>query len=91
MQPRRIEFLWVRWFEVIDCSAGWDHTTLDSVRFPPMAKVDAFGFVDPADVLRCSHIIPALAAGQVHPDGITLSHNAGDATDWKRYYVNRYK
>ena len=90
-QPRRIEFLWVRWFEVLDRSAGWDHAALDSVRFPPMAQEDAFGFVDPADVLRCSHIIPAFADGQMHPDGIALSRNARDATDWKRYYVNRCK
>ena len=51
-QSRRIEFLWVRWFEVTqDCSA-WEQHALDTVRFVPMADEDAFGFVDPADVLR---------------------------------------
>jgi len=59
-QSRRIEFLWVQWFEVLNRSAGWDHTTLDSVKFPPMAEADAFDFIDPADVLRCCHIIPPL-------------------------------
>ena len=90
-QSRRIEFLWVQWFEVLNRSAGWDHTTLDSVKFPPMAEADAFDFIDPADVLRCCHIIPAFADGQVHPDGIAMSRNARDAADWKRYYVNRCK
>ena len=90
-QPRRIKFLWVRWFEALDCSAGWEHAALDSVRFPLMAQEDAFGFVDPVDVLRCSHIIPAFTDGQVHPDGIALSHNARDAANWKRYYINRCK
>ncbi|KAF9230744.1 hypothetical protein BU15DRAFT_83245 [Melanogaster broomeanus] len=89
-RPRRIEFLWVRWFEVLDRPAGWEHAVLDSVKFPPMAEVDAFGFVDPTNVLRCWHIIPAFADGQVHPDGVALSRNAQDATDWKRYYVNRF-
>ena len=88
-QSWQMEFLWVQWFEVLGRSVGWDHTTLDSVKFPPMAEVDAFGFIDPADVLRCCHIIPTFADGQVHPDRITLSHSARDATDWKRYYVNR--
>ena len=89
-QPWQIEFLWVRWFEVLDRSAGWDHNSLDSVRFPPMADVDAFGFIDPADVLRCCHIIPAFTDGQVHRDGVSLSPNARDGNDWKRYYVNRW-
>ena len=89
-QPRWVEVLWVRWFEVMDHSAGWDHNSLDSVRFPSMASADAFGFVDPADVLRCCHIIPAFTDGQVHPDGVSLSRNARDGNDWKRYYVNRW-
>ena len=90
-QSHQIRFLWVRWFEVLNCSAGWDHTTLDSVKFPPMAEADAFDFIDPADVLRCCHIIPAFADGQVHLDGIAMSCNARDAADWKWYYVNRCK
>ena len=90
-QSRRIELLWVQWFDILDHPAGWDHTTLDSVKFPPMADADAFDFIDPADVLRCCHIIPAFADGQVHPDRIALSRNARDGNDWKRYYVNRFK
>ena len=63
-QSRRIEFLWVRWFDVIqDHSSLWEQQTLDTVRFLPMADSDAFGFVDPADVLRGCHVIPAFADG----------------------------
>ncbi|KAF8834540.1 hypothetical protein BDN67DRAFT_914775 [Paxillus ammoniavirescens] len=82
--------LWVRWFEVLDCPAGWEHATLDSVKFSPMAEADAFSFVDPQNVLRCCHIISAFADGQVHPNGIALSQNTRDATDWKQYYINRF-
>ena len=64
-QSRWIEFLWVQWFKVLNHSVGWDHTTLDSVKFPPMAEADAFDFIDPADMLRCCHIIPTFADGQV--------------------------
>ena len=87
-QSQWMEFLWVWCFEVLGRSVGLDHTTLDSVKFPSMAEVDAFGFIDPADVLRCCHIIPTFVDGQVHPDGIALSCSARDATDWKWYYVN---
>ena len=89
-QSRRIEFLWVRWFEVIqDHSPLWEQQALDIVRFLPMADKDAFGFVDPANVLRGCHIIPAFADGRLHPDGVALSRSATDSDDWKRYYINR--
>ena len=67
----------------------WEHDVLDTVKFLPMADQDAFGFVDPADVLRGCHIIPSFTDGQLHPDGVAMSHCAGDSDDWKRYYVNR--
>ena len=89
-QSRRIKFLWVRWFEVLqDHISGWEQHALDMVRFLPMADTDAFGFVDPADVLRGCHIIPSFADGPLHLDGIARSRCAGDSDDWKRYYVNR--
>ena len=87
-QSRRIEFLWVRWFEVLqDGFLAWEE--LDSVRFLPMADNDAFGFVDPANVLRGCHVIPSYADGRLHPDGIAMSRCAGDSDDWKQYYINR--
>ena len=40
-----------------------------------MHRTDAFGFVDPADVLRSCHLIPAFADGRQHLDGATVSRN----------------
>ena len=89
-QSRCIEFLWVRWFEVVqDHFSAWEQHALDMVRFLPMTDADAFGFVDPADVLRGCHIIPSFADGRLHLDRIERSRCAGDSDDWKRYYVNR--
>ncbi len=52
-EPRRIDFLWVRWFEVVDpLSSGWSKARLDLVRFPPMHQTSSFDFVDPREVLR---------------------------------------
>ncbi|KIJ64394.1 hypothetical protein HYDPIDRAFT_90003, partial [Hydnomerulius pinastri MD-312] len=88
--PRCLEVLWVRWFEVVDAPAGWEHAALDSLRFVPNAQDDAYGFINPADVLRGCHLIPAFADGRMHPDGVSMSRNAKDGADWKKYYVNRF-
>lgn len=87
---RRVEFMWVRWFEYDNPKPfNWDDLKLDSVHFPPMAMSDAFGFVDPDRVLRSCHIIPAFAEGKARLDGIGLSRCARDADDWTKYYINR--
>jgi hypothetical protein len=87
---RRVEFLWVRWFEYVGSrSVRWDDLKLDSVRFPPMANEGSFGFVDPNDVLRACHIAPLFKKGTARLDGIGLSRLSNDARDWSHYYVNR--
>ena len=89
-RSRRIDFLWVRWYQYVEESAGWDASTLDRVCFPPMADDDAFGFVDPDDVLRGCHIIPQFSRGLRHSDGSGISRCADDSSDWHFYYINRF-
>jgi hypothetical protein len=88
-QPIRMEFLWVRWYELMETGNGWESRKLDRVRFPSVNEDDAFGFVDPLDVLRSCHIIPAFAWGKLRQDGMGLSRPARDSSDWVAYYVNR--
>jgi len=89
-QPQCFEFLWVRWYKVMEkVPAGWTARRLDRIRFPPLAKDDSFGFVDPSDVLRGCHIMPRFSKGQLHSDGKGLSKRAGDSSDWAEYYVGR--
>jgi hypothetical protein len=89
-QPHRLEFLWVRWYENTGVSHnGWLDRKLDRIQFSPMAQEDAFGFVDPLDIVRGCHIIPAFSRGKVHLDGKGMSRCAGDNEDWTEYYVNR--
>lgn len=71
-RPRRVEFLWVRWFEVVKPLGSWASHTLDILRFPPMASEGAFGFVDPADVIRGCHIIPRFSKGMKYADHSNL-------------------
>ena len=91
-RPRRLEFLWVRWYRVESgFRSGWKALKPDRVHFPLMAgNPDAFGFLDPADVLRGCHVIPAFCQGRVHPDGKQFSGISQDKNDWSAYYVNRY-
>ena len=53
LQSQQIKFLWVQWYEVIgNGNSGWGHSKLDQLRFPPTTQNEAFGFVDPSDVIR---------------------------------------
>ena len=89
-KARRLDFLWVRWYEVVDpASSGWSSSQLDCVRFLPMSRDDAFGFVDPTDVLRGCHIMPNFAKGKRHADSVGVSRCAKDGKDYNRYYVGR--
>lgn len=87
-RPRRLEFLWVRWFEVEE-EGDWSQSKLDRVSFPPMANYSSFGFLDPDDVVRSCHIIPRFSQGQRYSDAVGLSRCARDSNDWSSYYINR--
>lgn len=88
--PNRFDFLWVRWYEVIPNNAPLldQPYHLDQLTFPPLADKGSFGFVDPADVLRSCHIIPAFREGS-RGNGDGMSKHARDSEDWKTYYVGR--
>ncbi|KIK37340.1 hypothetical protein CY34DRAFT_15768 [Suillus luteus UH-Slu-Lm8-n1] len=85
----QIDFLWVRWYQYMGhCSSRC--SSLDRVCFPLMAEPDAFGFVDPNDVLRGCHLIPQFLQGLRHSDGKGISNCSQDKLDWKPYYINRF-
>ena len=90
---RCVEFLWVRWYQNIESSPvqdGWRDCQLDQLGFPPMDHPDAFGFVDPAHVIRAFHSIPRFVSGQQYRDGVGISKCSRDSNDWRRYFVNRW-
>ena len=70
-----MDLLWVRWFgRELGYASGWDTRRLHRLGFIPHDQPDAFGFLDPADVIRGIHLIPAFAHG--HDE------------EWVYYYVN---
>ena len=94
--PISIHFLWVRWYGLdLDRTSrfGWKMRRLPKVGFVPNhpdAGSPAFGFLDPAQVIRGVHLIPSfsegLTADLLEPSLARLEHE-GDF-DWRCYYIN---
>ncbi|KAG6915518.1 hypothetical protein DXG01_011049 [Tephrocybe rancida] len=85
--PRRIEFLWVRWYTF----EGNQPRRLERLSFPPPADEHSFGFIAPNDVLRGSHLAPGFSRGKPsHEQRGALSVWARDHEDWQFYYVMRF-
>lgn len=92
-QSHRIDFLWVRWYEQLGSKrCAWSSRKLDCLRFLPVTDDHAFGFIDPSDVLRASHIVPTFSKGQLYQGLGTkgISACAQDSHDWREYNVNWY-
>ncbi|RXW13184.1 hypothetical protein EST38_g12671 [Candolleomyces aberdarensis] len=85
----RLEFLWVRWYDLLDPDPNCP-TPLDRLSFPSVTSLNATSFIDPSAVLRAVHLIPRFRLGRVHEDGQGQSDMAGDWSDWKEYFVNRF-
>jgi hypothetical protein len=92
--PLEMEFLWVRWFGV---EPGYRYGP-GSARLPKIGFVDesdpfAFGFLDPAQVIRSCHLIPSFSDGRtsglLETSGAqTMARKSGEVDDWQLFYVN---
>lgn len=90
---KRMDVLFVRWFgEDEHHRGGHKRRRLHRIGFLPDTHDDAFGFLDPADVMRASHLIPAFAHGRTdeYLAGETMARPDGKEDDWAYYYVNQY-
>ncbi|KAI0028967.1 hypothetical protein K488DRAFT_7820, partial [Vararia minispora EC-137] len=92
-RPQRTEFLFVRWFRVDTTQQGGPRTKrLDRVSFVDVRLGPAFGFLDPADIVRACHLLPAFAKGKTR-DLLSVASQLQDFTDgqdWNYYYVSRF-
>jgi hypothetical protein len=63
-EPQHIEFLWVRWFGLDqEQPSGWRAKRLHRVGFVDGENEAAFGFLDPEQVIRAVHLMPAFHHG----------------------------
>jgi hypothetical protein len=91
--PERVNFLWVRWFgRDLSNSTGWKAKRLHRLGFIPNDGTDsgAFGFLNPIDIIRAAHLIPAFAYGRTSDLlGQSIARQpAEDHEDWVYYYTN---
>jgi len=88
----RMDVLWVRWYRIDKTHrAGWKVKQLYRVKPIPALDDGTFGFLDPNDIVRGSHLIPGFAVGH---RATSLSDPASlwdleEESNWKTYYVNQ--
>jgi hypothetical protein len=98
-QVRRMKFLWVWWFgSEPNYKHGFDRGRLPKIGFVPSTDDFAFGFLDPACVIRSCHLIPAFAAGRTttllpYSTSVARCHSVltpgpMEADDWTNFYVD---
>jgi hypothetical protein len=90
-EPQRMDILWVRWFGLdTDALGGWSKKGLHGISFIPWDEPGAFGFLDPAHVIRGVHLIPNFPRGRTDsrlPPSIVRPASDGDE-DWESFYIN---
>ncbi|KAJ7364427.1 hypothetical protein DFH08DRAFT_731010 [Mycena albidolilacea] len=88
--PAPIEFLWVRWFRLDGKHiGGFKRKRLHRLEFVPDSEPGAYGFVNPDDVIRGAHLIPAFHYGATEDaSGPSFSRPEGELDDWVYHYVN---
>ncbi|KAG5642573.1 hypothetical protein H0H81_010572, partial [Sphagnurus paluster] len=89
--PISKQVLWVRWLKY-DKSyrAGFQHRRLHRVHFLPSDHPNAFGFLDPDEVIRGAHLIPAFQHEPTdeYLEGQSVAREEEELNDWKYFHVN---
>lgn len=92
-ETQKMDFLWVRWFgRDLTHPTGFEARRLHRLGFLPSNTIDAFGFLDPNEVVRGVHLIPAFAYGHTSDllgPSIARQPSENDE-DWVYYYVSMY-
>ncbi|KAG9087929.1 hypothetical protein FRC06_002302 [Ceratobasidium sp. 370] len=95
---QRMDFVHVRWlYYDYERPGGWDHKRLDRLTYQACNTsddiLDSFDFVDPANILRASHLIPDFCSDTTKNllNQITsIAYDDAEFGDWNAYYVNRF-
>jgi len=89
--PVSKEVLWVRWFRRDHTfAAGFKKKRLHRLEFYPSDDPLAFGFLDPDEVIRAAHLIPAFRYGGTEEllAGESLGRGEDEIDDWRYVFVN---
>ncbi|KAJ7101338.1 hypothetical protein B0H15DRAFT_936529 [Mycena belliarum] len=88
--PIPLSFLWVRNFRMDRTyKGGFKRRRYHRVEFVPDSEAGAYGFVNPDEVIRASHLIPAFAHGATEEfPYASLARHKDEYQDWNYHYVN---
>ena len=86
---QKIELVYVQWFgRDLGHAAGWSACRLYHVGFLSADSPGAFEFINPSDIIRGVHMIPAFAYGKLSKVEKSVAQRpADDDEDWLYYYV----
>ncbi|KAG2055079.1 hypothetical protein BDR06DRAFT_831505, partial [Suillus hirtellus] len=92
-EKQHIDVLYIRWLAPSissDYKSGIQHARLPKLAFVEELDHDAFGFLNPNQVIRRAHLIPAFMSGC----GVSslryrksLGRPKEELTDWEAYYI----
>lgn len=90
-EPQTMHVLWVRWFgRDTQSPAGWEKLRLHTVGFVHEDDDAAFGFLDPDQIVRGAHLLPAFdyhRTTELLQPSIARRPEEKDE-DWKYFDVN---
>jgi hypothetical protein len=91
VKKEQLEVLYVRWLApVAGHRSGMTCARLPKVAFVEESDYDAFGFLDPGQVIRGAHLIPAFVSGRGTTSlrhGKSFARQDDQSDDWEAYYV----
>jgi hypothetical protein len=91
LKMHEIEVLYVRWLApLIDHQSGIHCARLPQVAFVEETDRDAFGFLNPSQVIRSAHLIPAFVSGRGTSSlrrGKSFARQDDELDDWEAYYM----
>ncbi|KAG2353261.1 hypothetical protein BDR07DRAFT_1239562, partial [Suillus spraguei] len=86
-KKQHLEVLYVRWLAPIKSHQSCMQSShLPKVAFVEESDYDAFGFLDPGQVIWGAHLIPVFASDSLR-HGKLLACPNGELDDWEEYYI----
>jgi hypothetical protein len=88
METERMEFLWIHWFgRDPDHEGGFETCRLHRIGLTDSQEPISYGFLDPHDVIRSVHLIPAFSLNQANQEA---DDEDDDTASPDFYYVSMY-
>ncbi|KAF5355388.1 hypothetical protein D9757_014614 [Collybiopsis confluens] len=88
--PKRVDFLWVHWYGSLPQRPCWKSRRLPQIGFVDSSDDEAFGFVDPTQVIRAVHLLPNFEVRKYSMmPGPSIARRADEEDmDYLQYYIN---